>query len=92
MKTTTKITTFTTDPTISTGPIAQLDLSRHGKISVTFHVGEKFIGVEIAGISSFSVFYKKPKNKKEESTNKMFVERYVNKCHNKEEIIQHFNQ
>ncbi len=84
--------TFTTDPSISTGPLAQMDFHRNGKIWVQFHFGHQEIGLSIAGVDSASTFYLFPKNKKQAAINQWFLDRYVLKCHHSAEIIQAINQ
>ncbi len=81
------ISGFTTDNTVSTGPVAQLDFVRHGKIGLTFHVNDKrgSIGLSIAGFETRHIYYMKP-TKKQEAGNLAFYENYVEKFSKKEEF------
>lgn len=81
------ISTFTTDKSISTGPVAQMDFARSGRIDVRFHFGQKTIGLSIAGFESGNVFHLFPQNQKECQANQYWLERYVLKCHHASDII-----
>lgn len=81
------ISGFTTDNSVSTGPVAQSDFREHGRIELVFHVNEKFgvIGLSIAGFLTSRTYYLKP-NKKQELINAEFYSRYVENFNNKEKI------
>ena len=81
------ISGFTTDNSVSTGPVAQSDFIKHGKIDLTFHVNQKSetIGLSIAGIETIRVYYLKP-TKKQEASNSVFYNKFVNNFSKKEEL------
>lgn len=81
-----KVITKSFDKSISTGAVTQLDFSRWGHVYVTFLVNKATIGVEISGFCSKSVYYINPKNTREREINSWFVERYVNKCLDPQEL------
>lgn len=83
-----EFSTFSTDKTISTGPVAQMDLNRHGKIEVKFYFGRKTIGLSIAGFHCISIFHLFPLHQKQCLANQYWMERYVMKCHHASDIIQ----
>lgn len=85
-----KIFAKSTDPSISTGYIAQKDLKRYGYISLDFYVNEKSIGVDIAGFSTFLKYTYFPINQKEILQNDRFLE-HVNKCEDSETVKQQLN-
>jgi hypothetical protein len=73
-----------------TGFIAQLDFSKNDCHILQFYKNEKFISVDIAGISSNYIFYLNPK-RNQVKQNKFFIDRYVLQCENSSEILTHFN-
>ena len=73
-----------------TGFIAQLDFSKYGCHVLQFYKNEKFIAVDIAGISSNQIFYFNPQ-KNQLKQNKFFIDRYVLPCENSNEILINFN-
>lgn len=82
-----KISTKTFDNSITNGATAQNDFKRDGYISVNFYKSNKFIGIEIAGFCNGSLnYYFDPKNKKQFILNKVFIEQYVDKCENANEL------
>lgn len=87
MNTLKKISSFTTKPNHFTGAVANLDMARSGKIQVDFFIGQKTIGVEVAGFCSAFYFVFNPKNQKEQRLNQYFLERYIFPCHNAEDLI-----
>ena len=83
-----KFSSFSTDSSISSGACAMFDFLRTGRIHVNFYINTHFIGVEIAGVSSDSKYVLRPLNKTQLIQNQAWVERFVYKCHNPEEIIK----
>lgn len=83
-----KVSTKSTDNSISTGLVAQKDLLMNGFINVNFYKSHMTIGVEVAGFSNdFIMYYNNPKNQKQRKMNQLFVDNYVNKCINPSDII-----
>lgn len=89
LKTMTLVLTKSADPSISTGSVAQKDFLNYGSIGVTFYKSSHIVGVEIAGFMSQSVYYLNP-TEKQKRTNSLFIEKYVNKCVNPQEILSKF--
>ena len=73
-----------------TGFIAQLDFSKYNCHVLQFYKNDKFISVDIAGISSNQIFYFNPQ-KSQVKQNKFFIDRYVLTCENSSEILTYFN-
>ena len=82
-----KLTTKSFDNTLSTGATAQSDFLKNGYINVSFYKGNQFVGIEIAGFCNGSFkYYLNPKNEKQLILNKLFIENFIDKCENAEEI------
>lgn len=79
------ISGYTTDNTVTTGPVAQMDFRRDGYIGMTFHVNKGQIGLSIAGFSTNHVFYLKPTSAQKIS-NTVFYNKYVVKFSEKEKF------
>jgi hypothetical protein len=71
-----------------TGHTIQQDYVKNNCHILKFYVNEKFVGVDIAGISANNLFYFKAKGK-QVKLNQFFIDRYVTPCENSMEIIQH---
>lgn len=84
-----KITTKSVDKTISSGRFAQQSFEKYGCVSVVFYKYNNIIEVEIDGFVSSSFYYVKPKNQKEILKNNHFIDSFINKCVNSEEIKKH---
>lgn len=84
----TKQITSRSTKTISTGKVSMNDLLKYGYQSVTFYSNNKTIEVEVCGFISANQYFFNPKNKKEESCNNYFIDKYILKCDNSNELIQ----
>ena len=73
-----------------TGFIAQLDFAKYDCHVLQFYINQKFIGVDIAGVSSNHIIYINPQ-KNQVKQNKFFIDRYVLPCENSNEILANFN-
>lgn len=70
-----------------TGPVAQMDLNKTGRIDLRFFEGATMIGVEVAGFTA-AANYSKMQTTSENRIrmNQLFVERYIDACDNAEEL------
>jgi len=82
---------YSTDQKFSTGSLAQRTFSRTGKIYIKFFIHHDRIGAEIEGFEIQTRFVKNPKNQKEKNCNQFFVARYIQPCHNANELLKMFN-
>jgi hypothetical protein len=81
------LTTYTTKANHFTGPTAQSDLAKSGKIDLKFYIHTDRIGVEVAGFTSAFCYWSNPKTPKQKNQNNNFIERYVKPCYNSEELL-----
>lgn len=93
-----KIISTTTQPTVSSGPTAQRDFEKYGRIELIFYVhtsrGESArIRIDIAGFSTQHIYYIKPKTAKQIQSNTLFYKHYISvsskKAYIDEIIISH---
>lgn len=76
---------YTTDNTVTTGPVAQKDFRQYGRIEIMFHVSIGRIGLSIAGFSTNHVFYLNP-TPVQKIANNVFYNKYVVKFSKREEF------
>jgi len=82
-----KLVVKSTNRTISTGSTTQSDFNKYGHIYVTFFYDSKKIGVDVNGFSSPIIYnFNNTHNKKINQVNALFIEKYINKCVNPQEI------
>lgn len=66
------------------------DYSINNSHKLKFLKNNEFISVSIAGFSSNYIYYLNTNNVKQLKLNNYFINKYVNCCENKEELLKYF--